>query len=112
MKSLNYKLVQSYYDPVLIKTNAPSEVLYDILKIYKNNNLKNKDDLFKNVKENTYRYNIIKKASSDIQPVFVESDLNKDRETKYFANPIKNWGPKGRPKVIGYGLNIIKKLLK
>ena len=32
-KSLDFKVSQSYYDPVLYKTDAPPEVIYDIFKI-------------------------------------------------------------------------------
>jgi len=47
----------------------------------------------------------------NLAPIFIESELNKDRAPRYFENPTKNWGPKGRPKVLGYGYNIIKKLI-
>ena len=59
LESVGYKMVQSYYDPNLFKTNAPASVIYDILKQYKKENYK--EEYLKNVKEGTYKYNILKK---------------------------------------------------
>ena len=38
-KSLDYKLVQTYYNPLLYKTDAPHEVIYDIFKAWKQKKL-------------------------------------------------------------------------
>ncbi len=100
VKSLNYNIVQSYYNPVLFKSNASSEVLYDILRVYKKNITK-EEDFLKNVKEGTYKERLLQKpvSSFETNPIFIEKEQSKERQVKYFPNPTKNWGPKGRPKV-------------
>lgn len=94
LHSLGYKMAQSYYDPNLFKTDAPAEVIYDILKAYKKENYK--EDYIKNIKEGTYKYNILSKEIK-VAPVFV--DMSKPEKTlKYPMNPTPNWGPKGKAK--------------
>jgi hypothetical protein len=95
LESLNYKFAQSYYDPNLFKSDAPAWVLYDIFKKYKKDNLG--DDYLRNIKEDSYKYTILKKEIK-IDPVFVESKEKKSN--KYFINPFENWGPQSRAKEI------------
>ena len=95
IENLGYKMSQSYYDPNLFKTDAPIEVIYDILKQYKQDNYK--DDYYKNIDEKTYKYKILSKEIKT-KTKFVESN-NKGNKTKYPLNP-PNWGPKGRAKEI------------
>ena len=95
IENLGYKMSQSYYDPNLFKTDAPIEVIYDILKQYKQDNYK--DDYYKNIDEKTYKYKILSKEIKT-KTKFVESN-NKANKTKYPLNP-PNWGPKGRAKEI------------
>ena len=94
IENLGYKMEQSYYDPNLFKTDAPINVIYDILKQYKNENYK--EDYFKNVDQKTYKYKILSKQIQ-IKTIFVESTNN--NRNKYPMNP-PNWGPKGRAKEI------------
>ena len=96
LESLGYKLSQSYYDPNLFKTDAPINVIYDVLKQYKEENFK--DDYLKNVDVNTYRYKILTKEIKT-RAKFVESN-NRNKGVKYPMNPFPNWGPKGRAKEI------------
>lgn len=72
-----------------------------------------KEEAFKNIKENSYRYNILKKElPKDFNPIFIDTDFNKDRAPRYLPNPFKNWGPKGRAKEIKYvAKNIISKII-
>lgn len=93
LESVGYKMVQSYYDPNLFKTNAPASVIYDILKQYKKENYK--EEYLKNVKEGTYKYNILKKDIK-VVPTFVE--VAREKTLKYPMNPLPNWGPKGKAK--------------
>lgn len=59
--------------------------------------------MFKNVKETSYKYNILQKKLPDgFNPIFIDSDMNKNRQPRYFPNPFKNWGPKGKAKEIKY----------
>ena len=59
IENLGYKIEQSYYDPNLFKTDAPINIIYDILKQYKVENYK--DDYYKNVDEKSYKYKILSK---------------------------------------------------
>ena len=95
LENLGYKIEQSYYDPNLFKTDAPVNIIYDILKQYKKENYK--DDYYKNVDEKSYKYKILSKEIK-IQTTFVES-TTKNNKIKYPMNP-PNWGPKGRAKEI------------
>ncbi len=59
--------------------------------------------MLNNVKETSFKYNILnKKLPENFNPVFVDSDMNKNRQPRYFPNPFKNWGPKGKAKEIKY----------
>jgi tRNA (guanine26-N2/guanine27-N2)-dimethyltransferase len=95
LNSLGYKLVQSYYDPNLFKTDAPTNVLYDILKQYKKENSKNEDEYYKNIDKNSYKYKILSKEIK-YKPNFIQSQ--KKNNIKYPENPFPNWGPKGKAK--------------
>ena len=59
IKNFGYKIEQSYYDPNLSKTDAPINIIYDILKQYKVENYK--DDYYKNVDKKSYKYKILSK---------------------------------------------------
>lgn len=92
---------QSYYNPILFKTNCPSEKLYDVFKIYKKQSISEDKEYFKNIKENTYKYNILSKPiNTNISPIFKNIEISCNRNSRYLPNPIKNWGPKGRAKEI------------
>ena len=95
LENLGYKIAQSYYDPNLFKTNAPVDVIYDILKQYKEENYK--DDYYKNIDKNSYKYKILSQKIN-IKTKFIESNTKKNKN-KYPLNP-PNWGPKGRAKEI------------
>ena len=95
IENLGYKLAQSYYDPNLFKTDAPVDVIYDIMKQYKQENYK--DDYYKNVDDKTYKYKILSKEIK-VKTKFIET-TSKNNKNKYPLNP-PNWGPKGRAKEI------------
>lgn len=83
-----------------------SETIYNLIKKYKKDSV---TDPLKNVKENTYKYNILRKElPENFKPIFVDTELNKNRDPRYFPKPFKNWGPKGRAKEIKY---VIKSLI-
>ena len=103
IENLGYKFAQSYYDPNLFKTDCPIDVIYDILKQYKEENYK--DDYYKNVDEKTYKYKILSKEIKT-KTKFVES-TNKSNKNKYPLNP-PNWGPKGRAKEIKMDVELEK----
>lgn len=90
-------MVQTYYDPNLIKVNCPTSVLYDLLKQYKKT--VDEENYMRNAKPGTYKYNIL---MSDIElgskPVYENYDPK--RNPRYFANPTKYWGPKAKAKPV------------
>ena len=91
-------MVQSYYDPNLFKSDAPSHVIYDVFKKYKKDN--NDKDYFKNVKETCYKYKILQKEIK-VNPIFVENDTEDNlpsKKGKWLPHPFPNWGPKAKAK--------------
>jgi hypothetical protein len=92
-------MVQSYYDPNLFKTNASADIIYDVLKKYKMENYK--DEYMRNVKENTYKYNILTKEIK-VNPTFVDVSYQGPRITKYPEHPLPNWGPLAKAKLLVY----------
>ena len=65
MNQLGYKARQTYYSPKLWKTDAPPEVIYDIVKSYKHKMYKgDKTQILANLKEGTPGYRIIEKPLS------------------------------------------------
>eukprot|EP00347_Sterkiella_histriomuscorum_P008091 403346405 len=103
-KSLGYNLTQTYYEPKLYKTNAPPEVIYDIFKAFKTQDVKNdQQQLFKNIHLSSFAHRILS-APIKHQPNFVEEivegqepkDKKKVGKKRYLPNPQPNWGPKAR----------------
>lgn len=90
-----------YYNPDLFKTDSPCEVLYDVFKQYKIENYGK--DLFKNVSEKSYKYQILKKEVKHL-PTFYEYQGSL-HTGKFFSNPTKNWGPKAKAKLITKYMN-------
>jgi hypothetical protein len=97
-------MIQTYYDPNLFKTDAKADVVYDIFKKYKKENYGN--DYLRNIKENTFKYNILTKEIKHI-PVF-NSEFSENKISRFLPNPTKNWGPKARAKLNKY-LNYLLK---
>ena len=97
-KSLNYKAVQTYYDPNLWKTNAPPEVWYDIFKSFKKHHYE--QDYMHNVGENSVAHKILTREIVH-EPSFEvdkaqSKEENKNLKRKYFTATEPNWGPKAR----------------
>jgi tRNA (guanine26-N2/guanine27-N2)-dimethyltransferase len=101
LESLKYKIIQSYYDPNLFKSDAPVSVIYDVFKKYKKDNYS--EDYYKNVKEDSYKYKLLEKEIK-VDPIFVncaetsEEKKSSGNRGKYLPNPLPNWGPKARAK--------------
>ena len=108
MESLGFKIVQSYYDPNLIKTDCPAPIMYQLFQSYKKLNFEK--DYFLNVKENSFNHKILSKKI-EIQPKFYEVETIRNIP-KYLQNPFPNWGPKSRTKLTNYFYSTIKKYLK
>ena len=95
LENLGYKLIQSYYDPNLFKTDTPPTILYDVFKKYKKENYD--AEYLRNVKEDSYKYKILQKEIK-VDPIFVESTSCNEKKGKYMPNPFPNGGPKARAK--------------
>jgi hypothetical protein len=98
LDSLGYKLVQTYSDPNLIKTDCPSTILYQILCAFKK--AKYEQQYMTNAKETEFAYNILSKAIG-VEPKFLELEST-NKHLKYLENPLPNWGPKARAKLKKY----------
>ena len=69
--SLEHKLVQTYYDPKLWKTDAKPETVYDIFKAFKIKLCeKEKTDLMQNVHEANWVRHVLTK------PLAIKPDFN------------------------------------
>ncbi len=100
LEGLGFKFTQSYYDPNLFKSDAPSHVIYDVFKKYKKDNYD--QDYFKNVKEDSYKYKLLSKEIK-VNPIFVQKEDTEEKKSsgnkgKYLPNPLPNWGPLARAK--------------
>lgn len=95
LDSLGFKMVQTYYDPNLIKTDCPPSILYQILCQYKKEFYETQ--YLSNAKEDEFAFRILSKEIT-IKPKFVELELV-NKNLKYLENPLPNWGPKARAKL-------------
>lgn len=96
-KNLGYEVSQSHANPLALKTNAPTSVIWDILRhwciLHGHGNLK----------DGTSGQIILStepsiEVSFDPSPELVTYFKEKENDdiTRYPANPEKNWGPKSR----------------
>ena len=69
-RSLDYRLVQTYYNSFLWKTTAPPHVVYEILKRLKLKTYK-PEDLFKNLAEGSVGHIVLSKpVLAGVEPSF------------------------------------------
>ncbi len=94
-------VTQTYYDPKLYKTNAPPEVIYDIVKAYKKQLCeKEGTEYMLNIHEESPMRKILAKPiehqpNFSVEQVAVANN-NKKLLRKYFTPSEANWGPKAR----------------
>jgi hypothetical protein len=94
--SLEHKLVQTYYDPKLWKTDAKPETVYDIFRAYKIKQCeKEKTELMQNVHEANWIRQVLTKPLT-IKPDFTAEHAVSTKLRKYFTASEPNWGPKAR----------------
>ena len=90
MNQLGYKALQTYYSPKLWKTDAPPEVIYDIVKSYKHKMYKgDKAQILANLKEGTPGYRIIEK------PLSIQTEI------KFGVREAKEKNPAEMKKLLG-----------
>lgn len=89
--SLGYKLVQTYYNPMLYKTDAPHDVIYDIFKAWKKHKLEGKDRDIADKCVGT-SLNITSKPIKHTPDFEFDIPDIKHNRIKYNQNPA-NWGP-------------------
>jgi hypothetical protein len=88
-------LVQTYYDPNLVRTDCPPAILYQLMCSYKKEVCE--QQYFQNVEENDISHKILSKEIK-IKPKFYELE-NTNKNIKFLENPLPNWGPKARAKL-------------
>jgi len=88
---LNYKGVQTYYNANLWKTDAPPEVIYDLIKSHKKENCeKEKLDFFLNINKNSPMLEILNrpivhKPNFDVEQLKTTQTTNEKKVLrKYF----------------------------
>lgn len=90
--SQGYSVTYSHTDPDGLKTNAPSELIWDILRSWSQIKQIKPDSL----NPNTIRYKILSKPikyNIDLnQPTYKQSNA-KEKIKRYHQNPEKYWGP-------------------
>ena len=84
-----------YYDPNLVKTDCPPEILYQVMCCYKKEVYT--QQYFQNVNENEFVFKILSKEVK-VKPNFIELE-NSNKNIKFLENPLPNWGPKARAKL-------------
>uniref|UniRef100_A0A060T461 tRNA (guanine(26)-N(2))-dimethyltransferase n=1 Tax=Blastobotrys adeninivorans TaxID=409370 RepID=A0A060T461_BLAAD len=96
-----YKVSETHCKATCLKTDAPYEFIWDLLRQWCE---KNKKDPMASLKEGTPGYNIMTKPSTS-QVSFETNEQAKEMEARrksklvrFQMNPTENWGPKGRAK--------------
>mmetsp|Transcript_14412 Transcript_14412/g.24569 ORF Transcript_14412/g.24569 Transcript_14412/m.24569 type:complete len:126 (+) Transcript_14412:1339-1716(+) len=109
LSQLGYKAVQTYYNSDNWKTDAPPEVIYEVLRAYKHQACAgDSEKMLANVKERSAGFRILTKESKlegkldfDYKKAAGENKETglvgmKRKQKKYYDNPEPNWGPKPR----------------
>ncbi|KAL4497407.1 hypothetical protein ABPG73_020504 [Tetrahymena malaccensis] len=96
IKSLNYSIEQTYLNPAIYKTNAPSEIVFDVVRNWKRTLQPNDDEFYRAFDKESSNYSIVSKPNI-CQPNF-DLDINVENKLpRWLPNPEKNWGPGKRP---------------
>jgi tRNA (guanine26-N2/guanine27-N2)-dimethyltransferase len=94
---LGYKVARSHCKPNSIKTNAPHDVVWDVMKRWIEQKPR-KDDA---VKSGTPGFKILQKPKDESRTVVFDKGLGKEEDkaigvVRYQVNPTANWGPMAR----------------
>ncbi|KAL4509900.1 hypothetical protein ABPG72_010093 [Tetrahymena utriculariae] len=96
IKSLNYSIEQTYLNPAIYKTNAPSEIVFDVVRNWKRTLQPNDEEFFRAFDKESSNYAIVSKPNI-CQPNF-DLEINVENKLpRWLPNPEKNWGPGKRP---------------
>ena len=96
MNSEGYKAIQTYTSPMLWKTDATPDQLFEVFKSYKHQDC---EDVNKNLSETSTGYKIFsKKYKEDIDFNYKSQRSSHKPIQKYFENPTSFWGPKSKAK--------------
>ncbi|KAI8138257.1 N2,N2-dimethylguanosine tRNA methyltransferase [Fennellomyces sp. T-0311] len=91
-----YKVSVSHCGPATIKTDAPSEIVWDVMRAY----VKKKPVVMSNIAENSPARAILAKEPSIKVDFTRHPDAKSESKTiklvRYQQNPTPNWGPKAR----------------
>lgn len=91
--NLGYRVSHFHRDPEAVKTDAPNAVVYDLMRVWAE----------ENTPKSTPLPNILKKEVSLKRPVewITEEEMPRSKVARFLPNPEKNWGPKHRAKGSG-----------
>merc|ERR1712217_171212 len=92
---LGYRVSHFHRDPEAVKTDAPNSVVYDLMRIWAEENPPKSAPL----------PSIMKKEVTLKRPFewITEDDAPRTKIAKFLPNPEKNWGPKARAGKAGSG---------
>jgi tRNA (guanine26-N2/guanine27-N2)-dimethyltransferase len=104
LDNAGYRASQSHLEPTALKTDAPPEVLWDIMRVHAKTKAQGgyADQLRKVKAKDPVAYKILTKAvvtdvSFTVRPELRrELAARKERGQRYPSNPEANWGPKAR----------------
>lgn len=92
VQSLNYDISSSYLQTDEFKTNCPPEVIFDIIKAWKQYKYP-KENYLKNVEEKSYVHKILTSPINST-PDFTKKIQPITNIKCFYPNPDKFWGPK------------------
>lgn len=97
---LGYQVARSHCRPVSFKTNAPHEIVWDVMKKWVDTVPRKGEGL----KEGMAGFQImLRREGKDLNAVTLDEKIGKDEvksagAIRYQINPTANWGPMGRAK--------------
>ena len=98
--SLEYKIAQTAFAPDQFKTNAPAEVIFDVMKEWKIHQSKDIIKDLDKLKEGSVGKKIMERKENSFPNNKLKFDYIKQpkssRIPKYLPNPQPYWGPKSR----------------
>jgi tRNA (guanine26-N2/guanine27-N2)-dimethyltransferase len=94
---LGYKVARSHCKPNSIKTNAPHDVVWEVMKRWIEQKPRKEDA----IKSGTPGFKLLQKPKDEGKVVIFDKELGKEEDkaagvVRYQVNPTANWGPMAR----------------
>lgn len=102
---MGYKTANSYQKPVAFKTNAPNQAVFDVMRGWKEQDSVEKGgNKFVHLEKDSPGYKIMQKplkyeVNFSMPSSTIKSRL-KNKGSRFFPNPEKNWGPKRAASIV------------